>query len=446
MLRSKLEDRAGGPYVRSWLAPERWFDYDAAATIVAKSDLPYVRKFDFLHCGYEHRGHRFSCRQRWLCPRCSYLLARRLSSKFSNTFGQALQVHFLTIGLSADPNEANRLIFRGLDRGGAQGVRHSTPAASGGPSDYGIPVRDLAGARICRELLKLFQRAIGELTRSGAHRRITGAVAGREVGIRFTPDLRLHPHVHATLWSGDFTADDALALLRRVRELMRNNRALNYERLGVRVYPSIACYQLSTREDLEHVLRYSLKPVRFGTAYTNYAASVKYAPEQLHLLNRSVDLFLRLLPIAFHKLPRYVQSGACSGNSHHAFRKAQPMKKLCVGSNEVEEVNEVPPPTTEADEPVDLSEVQDGLSPLQREGGAKHDEVQMNGLINLAVVPASSQFYSWVIRRNAGHYAKPVTLNDQPKQTASSGTADTISPRAAATDQAPEPRLDEPSV
>lgn len=401
-LHGKLLDRSGGPYARTWPAPENWYNYDVAATAVACSDMPYAKKFDYLRCGFEINGHRFYCKQPWLCPRCAYLQARKVSAKFAESFGQDLQVFGLTLSLSHDPNEGNRLIFRGLKDDDSRNIQHTLLAKADGASSYGIPVRSLDDAPIFTHLIGLFEKAVNDLTKRGPRQRITGGVRGREFGVRFTPTLHVLPHVHFTIWSPAFDADDALALLRRVRELMRNSRALNYERLGVRIYPSVACCRLGTREDLKKALRYSLKPILYPKAYINYAESVHHDPAKLQVLNQQANLLLRLVPIAFKGLPRYISFGACHRNSKGVFRVARGVAVSATSrDNECSEPapvaatvanvadGAVEPERSDKDMPAVASSVD-----LPPEG-----EADLQPLLSSA--PSGSRFHNWVRRMAA---------------------------------------------
>src|SRR5208283_629847 len=119
-------------------------NYDATAGIICCSK--YSRAEDFAHCGERS----FNCGDTHLCPRCSYRrLARPLLDEFGNAFTADNEVWYIVLSLSSDPDETHRLIFRDLDGGDLQNLKHRNLAPSIGPDDYGVGFANHEDVMIC---------------------------------------------------------------------------------------------------------------------------------------------------------------------------------------------------------------------------------------------------------------------------------------------------------
>lgn len=140
----------------------------------------------------------------------------------------------------------------------------------------------------------------------------SGVIGGPELAVRLQP-LRVLPHCNLICWSAGFSTDDARKFRRQIRDKMRNCR-----RLTLRLYPSLACYRLTSPDDLRAVLRYFFKPIDLAGAYLSAAERVNYEPAGMENLNRDSNLFLTNLPLVFHRLPRLTRFGRCHA-SHRAY-------------------------------------------------------------------------------------------------------------------------------
>ena len=147
---------------------------------------------------------------------------------------------------------------------------------------------------------------------------LTGVVGGPELSVIFRP-LRVLPHANFVLWSSSFTVDNARTLRRLIREKMKNCR-----RLKLKLFPSVGCYRLVSRDDLRNVLRYLSKPIDLASAYCTAAGIANYAPAEMAILNGEMNRLLRNLPIAFFRVRRIERHGACHGGSRGYFGHRTP--------------------------------------------------------------------------------------------------------------------------
>lgn len=300
----KFSGGVGSAYGVQWAKLKAVRSYDKTLSLVICGHYP--RREDLARCGFLN----FSCHDRLLCPRCcSRFLGKRLADEFGNVALRGMQVFYICISLTPNPDEATRFKYRDFERADRDEVKGTKLATPCDPDQYGIPFQTMDDVEQARLVCNLISEVIHDFTGTGKLQRFLGVVGGPELAVQFNP-LRVLPHCNFIIWSDSFTVDDARELRRLVRQKMRDCR-----RLKLRRFPSVACYGLRTRDDVRAVLSYSLKPIDLAAAYTRAAERVDYVPSAMTTLNADAKAFLNRLPDVFHQLPRVTRHGCCHPNA-----------------------------------------------------------------------------------------------------------------------------------
>lgn len=300
----KFAGGVGSEYGVQWAKLKASRGIDKTLSLAICGDYP--RREDLTRCDYLS----FKCRDRLLCPHCCYrFLGGPLVDEFGDVALAGMQAFYICISLSANPDEAARFKFRDFERADRDEVKGTRLATPCDPDNYGIPFQTEVDVEQCRLIWKLIAEAIHEFTGTGRHQRFLGVVGGPELSVQFQP-LRVIPHCNFVVFTNSFTIDDARELRRLIRAKCRNCRPLK-----LKLFPSVACYRLRTRDDLRAVLLYSMKPVDLSGAYTKAAERVNYQPAVVMALNADVKVFLHRLPEVFCGLPRITRHGVCHPNA-----------------------------------------------------------------------------------------------------------------------------------
>jgi hypothetical protein len=302
----KIKQEVGSSYSGNWSNYAAFKDYGAAASIIACSDYPHAE--DFVNCGYSS----YSCGITCLCPRCAAnRLALPLLDEFGGSIGADNDVFYVVPSLSSDPREDRRFVFKDSSERQSRQGDHGTqdPLLE---NSYGLPFETFEDLRDARIIWGIIIDAIREFTGDRRACPFSGAFGGPELSVRFRP-LRALPHANFIISSSGFSADGARKLRSFIREKMRNSRLLQ-----TKIFPSIACYKLSSTEELRRVINYISKPIDFVTAYRN-AAPPGCTPRELARLNAETDTFLKNADQVFWGLCRISRYGRCHPAHHDYF-------------------------------------------------------------------------------------------------------------------------------
>jgi len=286
-----------------WNRQRQFHDYDARATIIARSR--FEKKVAFCLCGYgryDKRG--YYCHQVRIGPRCHYhFRLRPILDEFGRAYRADREVWFVTLSLTRQEGDRGRFVYKDLEpedwkkhaeEGAADVYDQRAPAL---PFDLGLDYCQ------CQVYLGFFQRIMKESLEPGW---CSGAVGAPEVAVWFRP-LSVLPHAHYVMFTDGFSEDRARDIRRRLKQMIRNSRRITDKKL----YPSTAFYRLPTRKDYIKALRYCFKPVAVEVPYRLALAVGEPSPRWFDGLNEDTNRFLEVLEGAFFGVNSVHRLGIC---------------------------------------------------------------------------------------------------------------------------------------